>query len=108
MTKLKTTSALYKDERMWFFVALGLLGLMFALYVYFVFSSVVHVVMRKEINKEITDVSSRVSQLESDYMKSQHEVSKEFASHDGYTEVSEKTFITRTADTLTLSRQDEG
>ena len=88
---------------MWFFVALAVLLGMFALYIYFVSASVVHVVMRKEINHEITRVSSSVGQLESQYIESQHAVSADIASLEGYRETDDKIFIDRTTTSLVLS-----
>jgi len=102
MKKYKTIK-LYKEERMLFFTASFVLCLVFASYIYFVSASVVHVVMRKEINQEIASLSSYVSRLESKYIDSQHKVSNDIASMDGFVEVNEKIFIDRTETSLVLS-----
>lgn len=66
-------------------------------------ASVVHVVMRKEIGQEIAATESRVSQLEAQYIASQHMVSAEIASQNGYVIADDKTFIDKTKTTLVLS-----
>lgn len=88
---------------MWFFAAFGLLLSLFAAYIYFVSASVVHVVMRKEINQELSQVGSQVSQLEAAYIEAQHSVSDNLALQHGYTKIAEKTFVDRGATTLVLS-----
>jgi len=98
---------LYKEERMWFFVALTVLLSMFALYIYFVSASVVHVVMRKEINSEISRISSSVGQLESQYIETQYAVSAGIALLEGYKEVDKKIFIDRTTTSLVLSTNND-
>jgi len=99
----RTSAAIYNEERKWFFAASGLLLSVCALYAYFVSLSVVHVVMRKEIDREKVELGSYVSQLESQYIDAQHAVSREIASHDGYKEADDKIFITRTRASLVLS-----
>jgi cell division protein FtsL len=92
---------------MWFFATLSLLTTVFVLYVYFLSASVMQVVMRKEVNQEIASLSSRVSELESEYIDAQHKVSADFASHDGFVKTDEKIFIDRTKTTLVLSEDNE-
>ncbi len=99
---------LYKEERVWFFTALSFLLIVFAAYMYFVSASVVHVVIRKEINQEVLRTSSYVSQLEAEYIEAQHSVSNEIASREGYQEVDNKIFIDRTETTLVLGRNNDG
>jgi hypothetical protein len=69
---------------------------------YFLSASVVHVVMRKEIDKEIATLSSDISELEERYIEVQHSVSQDIATFHGFTETEDKIFITR-GTTLTLS-----
>ena len=103
----KQTKTLYREERTWFFAALAMLLFVLSLYVYFVSASVVHVVMRKEINQEIASVSSYVSQLESQYIEAQHAMSADIASMQGYVAARDKIFIDRTQDTLVLSSNND-
>jgi hypothetical protein len=100
-------TAVYNDERAWFFGAATLLALIFLLYIYFVISSVVHVVIRKEVAEEARALNSYVSQLEADYIDAQHAVSEEIASQSGYVKVEEKIFVDKTPATLVLSLQNE-
>ncbi len=77
--------------------------MLFALYIYFISASVVHVVMRTEINQEITLIASEISELEGKYIEAQHRVSSDIASLQGYTETQEKVFIDKTPSSLVLS-----
>ncbi len=99
----KAHNTLYERERIWFFSALACLLVSVILYMYFLSASVFHVVMRKEIDKEITASNSTLSALETEYIESQHEVSEEIASLRGYTRTEKKVFIDRTDTTLSLS-----
>lgn len=76
---------------------------LFILYIYFVSASVWHVVMRTEIDQEITVISSSISELESKYIEAQHRVSSDIASLQGYEKASSKIFIDRNKDSLVLS-----
>lgn len=81
--------------------------LVFALYMYFVCASVVHVVMRTEVNQEITKLSSDISELEGKFIAAQHKVSSDIASLQGYQETEEKIFIDRNRDSLVLSTRSQ-
>ena len=76
---------------------------LFGLYMYLVSASVVHVVMRTETNQEISHISSDISSLESIYIKSQHRVSSDIATLQGFQKVSDKVFIDKSVDSLVLS-----
>jgi len=75
---------------------------LFALYMYFVSASVVHVVMRTETSQEITKLSSEISLLEGEYIEAQHRVSSDIASLQGYQKTDAKIFINRTEGSLVL------
>lgn len=82
-----------------------LLMLCFALYIYFLSLSVTHVVMRKEIQQDISQLNSEISALESRYIAAQHRVSDEIASLQGFQPVEEKIFIDRSEAVLVLSTE---
>lgn len=92
-----------QKEKIYLAFSLGLLVCLFAAYVYFLSASVIHVVIRKELNKETQNLSTRISQLESRYIERQHSISNEIASRDGFVEVTDKIFINRTTTSLVLS-----
>ncbi len=83
-------------------LAIVLLGL-FVSYVYLVSASIVHVVIRTELNQEIQKVSSEISIMEGSYIAAQHKVSASIATLHGYTENSHKVFIDRSAPAFVLS-----
>jgi len=75
---------------------------LFALYIYFVSASVLHVVMRTEVHQQIASISSEISELEGKYIQAQHKVSSDVASLQGYTHTSKKIFIDKTPSSLVL------
>lgn len=101
MTKAHTTT-MNKDK----IICLSLFGVVIAgitFYLYFLSASIVHVVIRKEINQDLVLLHTEIGQLESEYIDAQHRVSAEIASLEGYTTVAEKIFIDRSAGSLVLS-----
>ena len=64
-----------------------------SLYIYLLSSTVVHVVMQKEINRELQDLSSQIAGLEATYIEQQHSMSNEVATLQGFVTVTEKIFI---------------
>lgn len=82
--------------------------LLFALYIYFISASVVHVVMRTEVSQEVTRIASEISELEGEYIEAQHRVSSDIASLQGYVETQDKVFIDRTPASLVLSTRQSG
>lgn len=104
--KINKTKTLYRDESKCFFASLSLLIIVFGLYMYFVSMSVVHVVMRKEVNQQIIVVNSQISELESQYINAQHGVSVEIASMQGFVKVENKIFLDRTSTNVALSQSN--
>ncbi len=102
--RTQTYKTPYERERRYFYAALALVVMMVALYVYFLSASVVHVVMRKEIDKEIAAKGSYVSKLEAEYIEAQHAMSEEIATLQGYVEAREKIFIEPDDTSVALSR----
>ena len=77
--------------------------LLFAMYMYFVSASIVHVVIRTETVQQMKKVGSEISLLEGRFIEAQHKVSSDIASLQGYTQTSKKVFIDRTAPAFVLS-----
>lgn len=103
MNRFRTKTALYETEHLWLCIAVGSLVASIALYVYFLSASVHHVVMRKEVDKEISLLSSSLSELETSFIEAQHAVSEDIASLRGFTQANHKIFIDRSDTTLVLS-----
>ncbi|MEX0930818.1 MAG: hypothetical protein WDZ68_00830 [Candidatus Paceibacterota bacterium] len=85
------------------FAVLTLLVVCFTAYIYFLSMSVVHVIIRKEVNNEIALLQSEIGMLESAYIKQQHAVSNEIVSRTGYVAVTDKIFLDRSDTSLVLS-----
>lgn len=82
----------------------SLILVLFALYIYFVSASVLHVVMRQEVEQHSAALKSEIAQLEAQYIHAQHAVSEQVASLEGYVATEQKVFIDRnTAPTVALS-----
>lgn len=79
-----------------YFTLLGILFfVLIILYMYFLSMSVVHVVLRKEINRSVAETSSQIALLEASYIESQHKVSDKIAALNTFTETNNKIFVTR-------------
>lgn len=78
----------------------------FILYIYLLSATVMHVVMRKEVGTDIKALHSEISQLESEYILAQHEVSRAIATLEGFVPITDKVFIDRSSNSLVLSRTD--
>ncbi|MFT7507735.1 MAG: hypothetical protein ACI92I_000903 [Acidimicrobiales bacterium] len=77
--------------------------LLFISYIYLISASVVHVVIRTEVNQETQKISSEISLLEGRFIEAQYKVIADIASLQGYTQTSKKMFIDRTEPSLVLS-----
>jgi hypothetical protein len=105
MNRHTTKTALYETEHRILCAAVGILLSVIVLYMYFLSASVVHVVMRKEVDKEMVALGSTVSGLETEFIEAQHRVSENIASLKGFKHADEKVFIDRSDTTLVLSTQ---
>jgi hypothetical protein len=103
MNRIHTKTALYETEHMWLCAAMVSLVAITALYMYFLSASVVYVVMRKDVDKEIAALGSTLSELETEFIEAQHAVSVDIASMQGFKHTDAKIFIDRTDTTLVLS-----
>lgn len=103
MNRMHTKTALYEREHLWLCLAVGTLLGGVVLYMYFLSASVIHVVMRKEVDKEIVALGSTLSELETEFIEAQHSVSEDIASAKGFTHTDHKIFIDRSQTTLVLS-----
>ncbi len=101
MSKYSKTTA-YRDESRLFYIALSSFVIVFVSYMYFLSSSVMNVVMRKEVDTQIAALGTTVGDLEAEYIEMQHSVSNEVATLQGYVTVDKKIFIDKTEDTLVL------
>lgn len=75
------------------------------LYMYFLTMSVVHVVLRKEVNQERRLVESEIAELEARYIEAQHRVSEKIASLDTLAETNDKIFVERQGSPLVMKTE---
>jgi hypothetical protein len=77
----------------------------FSLYVYFITASVVQVVLRREVEQQLTDVTAEISELETKYVAAQNAISADAAAKRGYVAVSKKIYVDRTSTAVALSKR---
>ncbi|MFC1730668.1 hypothetical protein ACFL6I_10075 [candidate division KSB1 bacterium] len=79
-------------------LCIGFMVLLIALssfYVYFVGKSIVNVVVREEVELQIAEVNSGLSELELNYITKKDIINMTFASERGFKSISNKTFVNR-------------
>ncbi len=82
---------------------LGTIVLLSVAYMYFLSASVMHVVLRTEVEQSVQQLHSEIALLESQYIQAQHRVSERISSLQGYNEVTNKVFIDRRSPSLVLN-----
>ena len=100
MTRTNTTP--YAQQQRIFFAALSLLLILFAAYIYFISAAIVHVIVRKEIDRELTELSSKVGDLEAAYIASQSKIDEETIGRFGFAPASDAVYVRRAATDLAL------
>ena len=91
-----------KIEKKRLYIATAMLFALVATYMYLVSATIMHVVIRSEVDQSIVQLQSQISELESEYIRAQHRMSTDLASMSGFVAVEEKIFIDRGSDTLVL------
>ncbi len=85
-----------------------LLGFFIFLYIYFISSSIITVIVREEVSGNIVAVSSTISGLESKYLALKNEITVEYAYTHGFSDISSKSYTPRVSATgrvLTVNSQ---
>jgi len=67
----------------------------------------VHVLVRKEVDQEMTHVSTEISELESRYIEAKHAIDEEKLTKLGFTQSPEKVYIQKAPTSLVLVSQNE-
>lgn len=65
------------------------------LYGYFVSASIVNVLVRKEIEQDITALHSHIGELEAAYLVQKNQITLSYAHAQGFSNISEKQFAIR-------------
>lgn len=93
----------YNTERKLFYAAVSTFALLCVGYVYFLSAGVAHVVVRKELNQEITETQTRISDLESEFIIAKNSVGAEAVAAHGFEMNEEKVFVTKVSSNVVLS-----
>lgn len=80
-----------------FLIAGVIFALLTAVYLYGVIASVMHTAAREELSFEATRLSSDVARLEAEYLSRTQGITESFARERGYTAISSRTFVERSA-----------
>lgn len=75
-------------------------------YIYFVAASVLHVVVRQDIDVHAAQVRSELASLETSLISAQHEISNRLALQNGYSEEDDKVFLRRGGDDVALRTEN--
>jgi len=76
-----------------FFISLICLGLLFLLYAYFVNQTIINVVAREKIEKDIADVSGEIGDTEFDYMTLRNNLTLDVAYAKGFKDTEVTAFV---------------
>jgi hypothetical protein len=79
----------------------------FACYTYFLAASVLNVVVRKQIDTDISTIHTTLDELEARYIVATTRINEETAKERGFIEREEKTYLTAKSNTVVLSTNDE-
>ncbi len=94
----------YRFEQLILAIAFVAFSALCVLYMYFLSTSVVHVVISKEAETNIHKVNSDIAALEAEYMEIQNSLSREVVEQSGYISASKKIFIDRSNTSLFTQR----
>ncbi|MBF05100.1 hypothetical protein CL644_00095 [bacterium] len=95
--KIRTVAAvLYVVEQRAVTLLLVALVILVFSYIYFLGSAVVYVVERKEVQRTIANVSSRIATLEVEYFKQKSIVTESLAEEMDFKPIAQKDFVDRT------------
>lgn len=98
----------YHTEQRLFFAALSFFLILFGLYAYFISASVVHVVARKEVGREIARASSRIGDLESAYIAAKQAIAPESIGQYGFVIApAQKVYVRKAPANLVLVTHNE-
>ena len=91
------------SNQTFFWILIGLIGMLGLAYVYFVSSSIFNVVLRKEIERDIARTHVELSELEMQYLTLKDHINESLAFSLGFHSTDEKHYVERRA----LSRNTE-
>lgn len=96
-------------QKILFYVSLVLLVCFAILYAFFVNETVTNIVERKEVQTQITELNSELSELEFAYIKHQNSITLDYAHKIGFIEVEPTQYVVKgeTGPTLSLRSLQE-
>lgn len=97
-------ATIQRNRNQFYFSLLGALVFSLTLfYMYFLTTSVVHVVLRKQAISAQSSVSSEIAELESAYIEAQHLVSDKIVATQDFNQNSDKIFVSRSVPTVAMT-----
>ena len=101
--KNKITNNNSESLKRWIWSLISVLVFCLFSYGYFVRGAIVNIVERQSMETEFSILNSKVSSLESDYIKTKNNITPELATTLGFVPVSNQKFVTRTIQNSGLS-----
>ncbi|MCH8889453.1 hypothetical protein IID26_03500 [Patescibacteria group bacterium] len=94
MHRRSITAVLSLKKRIFWILIISIASLLI-FYGYFVSHSIINVVLREEVEQELTRVTTRISDLEFQYLSKKDSINLAFAHSLGFQNVSQKQFVSR-------------
>ncbi len=91
------------SERKIFWCLILFVAVFSGLYMYLVNSTIVNVVGRQKIEKEISSINSRINDLESSYLSLNNQISFNYALSMGFVKLTSEKYVSRKALSANLS-----
>lgn len=91
------------SDKALFFIVLGFLISTFVMYVFLVNKTIMNVVAREKVEKNISSLSTSIGELEFKYISLKNKVTLELAHSKGFSDVSPTRFIARNGNGSSLS-----
>ena len=94
MHRRSITAVLSLKKRIFWILVVSIASLII-LYGYFVSYSIINVVLREEVEQELTRVTTRISDLEFQYLSKKSSINLALAHSLGFQNISQKQFVSR-------------
>ena len=91
----RSIQAVFSLKKRIFLILVISIASLIILYGYFVSYSIINVVLREEVEQELTRVTTRISDLEFQYLSKKNSINLALAHSLGFQNISQKQFVSR-------------
>ena len=103
MNKIAEKMNINQLEKKIFWFLAGVIGISSMLYVYLVNQTILNIVMRENVESEMVDLESKISELEFEYITLKNDINIDYAYSIGFVDVEKVKFASRKLSTQSLS-----